>query len=173
MRARSNYVCQFSIQIGSQSDIDVLVYFDGQYQPNFSSDEDNILTGIPIEEFFIPGGESLIAIGLYEGVEPPYMKWTNFNAGRDSYGDVDPPLNGSQQDQQGNTPHTASVGASYDAQLFASLQKEYFSSTGGTQPIIYDHQGIPFETPKIFDKPNVVGPDVSLMLCALIYICTI
>ena len=149
------------MQIGCDSNLDVFIAIDGEYQENMSGRDDNI-GGDPIEVFqFLEGENNQLAIGLIEGPEPPAMKWQIFNQVYTMYESVDPPLNDSLFCGHANSPHVAAIGAAYDAQYFATLEQEDFSSSGGGQPIFFNTQGVRLNEPRIYNKPNLVGPDVS------------
>ena len=120
----------------------------------------------PIEFFHLKGGSiNQIAIGLIEGPKPPYMK-IQIMLPQVDFESADPPLNDSATSAHANTAHTAGIGAAYEAQYFATLEQEPYSSSGG-QPVFFYENGERRSEPIIYNRPNVVGPDVSAFNCFL------
>ena len=168
--------CSFvlKMQIGSFTDINIYIAgsSDDFYCEACSGREDNIGKD-PIEFWGLPKGiDYQLAIALIDGPEPSIMKWGSFNQGRESYKKVDPKLNASPFCPHGNTPLVSAVGAAFDTQAFPSLVKESFSSSGGvgSQPIFFDNNGIRYKKPRNYEKPNVVGPDVSTTLYCVSFV---
>jgi len=109
--------------------------------------------------FSLPPGKYALSIGLIEGPPPPNLKGREF-LGRGIQ--ANPEATKSVFSPHVNTPFTAAVGAAFEKQTFNELITESFSSGGGV-PIFFDREGKPFDEPQIYQKPNFVGPDVSLM----------
>ena len=140
--------------------MDVFIAIDDVFKPELSGTTNNIGNN-PIEVFDLEiFFTNQIAIGLIEGPEPPYMKIQNSRARGEDFESADPPLNDSANNAHGNSAYTAAIGAAYEAQYFSTLEQEYFSSSGG-QPIFFNENGERRNEPIIYNKPNVVGPDVS------------
>ena len=145
------------------SNLDIFIAINDVSKPGMSYHTNNIGND-PMEFFDLKGGSiNQIAIGLIEGPEPPYMKILNYLA-YNHFESADPPFNDSIISAHANTAHTAAIGAAYEAQYFATLEQEPYSSSGG-QPVFFYKNGERRNEPIIHNKPNVVGPDVSAFNC--------
>ena len=152
----------FTPQIGSDNNLNIYVAIDDELCDHCSGVEDNMGKD-PIENFKLYNNTTNIklAIALIDGPEPSFMKWGADNHPGRLYENVDPPFNGSPFVPWANTPHTCGTGAAFMVQTVGALEKEPFSSTGGTQPIFFDSEGVRYKKPRVYKKPNLIGPDVS------------
>ncbi len=155
---------------GSASDLDILVYFPSGRFTGIGGRAFNI-GGDPIEFFDIINNtdeplEIAIAIELFEGPAPGFMKYVVFDPGSENTND--PPTsfpnefatNSGSSYGHANAAGAAGVGSSFWRQTprFGVSPPEInaASSAGGT-PTLFDTEGLPVE--ELREQPRVTGPD--------------
>lgn len=146
---------------GAQTDLDVLVFYEGELLPYLSSFEKN--TGNdPLEFVGISTGsdevvEIEIVIVKHSGPDPKLIKWVNFG---DAY-PLEHITNSSTIYGHSNAVGAISTGAVafFDTPAYGNLAPvaEPYSSAGGT-PILFDANGNR-KAAEIRQKPEIMAPD--------------
>jgi hypothetical protein len=152
---------------GAQTDLDVLVLYNGVLQGSLSSLRENI-GGDPYEQVGIRVGAAAITIELvivkYAGPDPGLMKYINY--GTSTAVPLEYVTNSSTVSGHSNATGAIAVAASawYNTTAFnANITRavvESFSSQGGT-PVFITPAGVNtgYDESKIRRKPVVTGPD--------------
>ncbi|MGI4970599.1 MAG: T9SS type A sorting domain-containing protein [Janthinobacterium lividum] len=152
---------------GAQTDLDVLVVFNGVVQTSLSSLRDNI-GGDPYEQIGIRVGAAPVTIELvivkFAGPDPQLMKYINY--GTAAAGPTEYVTNSSTVTGHSNATGAIAVAAAawYNTPVFnANVTRpvvEAFSSQGGT-PVFITNDGVNtgYDESKIRRKPVVTGPD--------------
>lgn len=153
---------------GAKTDIDLLIYLEGEEEPIFYS-IDNNLGGDPFEFISLysssPDPISVeIAIVKYAGPDPKYLKWIHFGNG-DIPTAIEHDTKSSTVVGHANALGAIAVGAApyYQTPVFAPGTKpvaEYFTSLGGT-PVFITEKGVNtgFAEWKRRLKPQITAPD--------------
>ncbi|QJD78739.1 putative Ig domain-containing protein [Spirosoma rhododendri] len=148
---------------GARTDMDLLVYYNGQLQTSLSSAEENI-GGDPVEIIGIRNnGQANLAIELvlvkYSGPNPTLVKWVNFGS---SVG-IEYDTKSSTATGHPNASQCIAVGAApyfqtpaYRNTLSTAII-ENFSSAGGT-PILFTKSGTRIAQ-TVRQKPEIVAVD--------------
>ncbi|MGV3588378.1 MAG: T9SS type A sorting domain-containing protein [Adhaeribacter sp.] len=151
---------------GARTDLDVLVFFNGEFLPDLSSTQYNVggdpLEFVGISNPFPQAIDIEIMITKFEGPNPSIMKWVEF-------GESTPQEHNTKSSTiygHSNAQNAIAVGASawfntppFNANVARPVINN-FSSAGGT-PVIYTLSGarLPLNNSSIRKKPEVVGPD--------------
>ncbi len=149
---------------GAATDMDLLVYVGGVFQPGLSSIDENV-GGDPIEYIgLINNGSTAVPIEIvlakYEGPDPTLVKWVNFGSTISfEYNTRSSTVVGHNNSARGigtgaapwfNTP-------AFNGGLTTAVI-EPFSSAGGT-PILFNTAGVRLPAPIIRQKPDITAVD--------------
>lgn len=149
---------------GADTDLDVLVFFQGTFL-GFLSGLDANVGGDPVELIGLtnngtaPATVELVVV-KFDGPDPSRIKFVYF---RDA-DEVEYDEPGSTIVGQANAQRGIAVGASayFNTPVFNDALEtpriNGFSSLGGT-PILFNERGRRLRRPRVFEKPEVVGPD--------------
>ena len=151
--------------VGAKTDMDILVYRNGVFQPNLSSFYPNIgddpVEYVDISNTTTAAIEYEIALVKADGPDPRLMKWVDFGSGNAI---IQFATQSSTGYGHNNAEKAISVGATawfqtpaYNARLYPLPIIESFSSAGGT-PILFTEYGQPIP-PTIRLKPEIVAAD--------------
>ena len=139
--------------------LDVYRFVGGVPVFDFTTDTDNIATGIPMEIAEIDAGSSPLTFGIairrVAGTGTPFMKYIDFTNGLGTVSIEHATNSGAIAPDAGSASGALTVAASNYA---VRTTPEPFSSRG---PVIhlFDANGTALSTPDVRQKPNLAGPD--------------
>ena len=139
--------------------LDVYRFVGGVPVFDFTTDTDNIATGIPMEIAEIDAGSSPLTFGIairrVAGTGTPFMKYIDFTNGVGTVSIEHATNSGAIAPDAGSASGALTVAAS---NYTVRTTPEPFSSRG---PVIhlFDANGTALSTPDVRQKPNLAGPD--------------
>ncbi|MBD2700199.1 S8 family serine peptidase [Spirosoma sp. BT702] len=151
---------------GAETDLDLLVYKNGVFQPfssglDFNVERDAVEIAVLSNPTNAPATFELV-IGRFTGPAPSLVKWIAFTNGYTITTEHD--TKSSTIVGQSNSSRCISTGAAYyrDTPAFnnglTTANLEYYSSAGGT-PILFDLNGTRLTSPITRQKPEITSVD--------------
>ena len=139
---------------GVDTDVDIFLVNSGTGTSVSSSVDDNIASGIPFEfiSYTNPGPTDtfFLAIGLFSGPKPEWIKFINYGGGQI----LDHPNNAPTIVGHAAAQYAIAVGAV----PYFSLTPEPFTSLGPST-ILFEDDGTPKPSPEIRNKPEIAAID--------------